>query len=80
MDRVKKMTLKPKMSNRRIQLEINCGDFTCASEPGKFCKCLGTSKFGQLSKCNLFDGNLEEEEGWLQRCQECLDSEVKDVK
>lgn len=63
-----------------ITLEINCGKKTCASEPGKFCKFFGTKMLGQFPVCCLFPGadtsytTLEEVDGWVQRCEECLNN------
>lgn len=60
--------------------EIDCGEFTCASEPGKFCKFLGSSNFGTQSRCMYFRDkdwtNLHLDDtgdGWVQRAGVCLD-------
>ena len=66
-----------------LNIEIDCGDKTCASKVGKFCKFVGHKKFGQISLCILFPDSktdeiytiLEDEDGWIQRCQACLDIE-----
>jgi hypothetical protein len=67
-----------------LKLEIECGEKTCASEPGKFCKWLRTARFGSIWTCQIFcecgtilDGkiypdSLEEKDGWIQRHPECL--------
>lgn len=34
------------MSDRVVRIAIKCGDQTCASEPGEFCKYMGTTHFG----------------------------------
>jgi hypothetical protein len=69
---------------RILNIEIDCGEKTCASEPGKFCEYLSTKKFGSIYLCGIFidPDNVEaytvleeDEHGWLQRCQKCLDSE-----
>lgn len=70
---------------RELIVEIDCGDTTCASEPGKFCRFMGTSKFGSIFHCMLFrdltvwrgpdEVRLEEKDGWLQRCPQCLELE-----
>ena len=31
----------------KIELEIECGEETCASEPGKFCRWFGSKSFGR---------------------------------
>jgi hypothetical protein len=76
------------MTKRIITLEIDCGERTCASEPGKFCPYTVSRKFGQSWFCNLFktffsDGSVVDVElfdhgtGWLQRCQACIDAEQR---
>jgi len=67
------------MSVKIIRLEINCGENTCASEPGKFCVFLRTNKFGTLYYCQIFHAKdnrgqpiaLEEKDSWLLRCLAC---------
>jgi hypothetical protein len=73
----------------KLILNIECGEKTCAKRPGEFCKYLGTRKFGSISVCMLFPTKfpqrkqnaatteLESENGWTMRCQECLDAEKK---
>lgn len=71
---------------RKLMLEIECGDKTCASEPGVFCDKIYQQpklKWPQIPMswcCRLFNVELSEDKpcGWLQRCQACLDAEVKD--
>lgn len=64
-----------------IKIKIECGQSTCASEPGKFCAFFGSVKFGLISVCRLFptDENsftvLEEQNGWVQRCADCKESQ-----
>lgn len=66
---------------RRLELTIRCGERTCAAAPKQFCPYFGTRKFGQVPMCRLFPTQtgsatvLEEQDGWTQRCQACLDSE-----
>lgn len=65
----------------RIEINIECGENTCASEPGKFCEYAGSMKFGSIPVCMLFNGQdrsggtsqtiLEEKDGWVQRCPAC---------
>jgi hypothetical protein len=64
---------------RRLPIEIDCGDQTCAKEPGKFCRFFGQVKFGTIPVCMLFpsvDNShtiLEQgPDGWTLRCTECL--------
>lgn len=68
-----------------LQIVIKCGETTCASEPGAFCKYLYTSRFGTKFHCKLFSKNddvggyieLEEHQsginkGWIARHEKCL--------
>jgi hypothetical protein len=41
-----------------LTLEIECGEFTCASEPGKFCRFVVHKNFGCHEVCLLFNVNL----------------------
>lgn len=72
----------------KLTLHIEAGEKTCASEPGKFCRFVGTRKYGTVFVCTLFPpekpgykepGATTElgedgEGGWLLRCQACLDA------
>lgn len=70
---------------RTLKIEIECGEKTCASEPGKFCPYLGTVRMGTKYVCMLFPneegshtllmGEGGDEAGWLQRCPACLKAE-----
>jgi len=53
---------------------INCGETTCASEPGKFCPYVRTTHFGTRWHCHLYEKKLLEDEqsGWLQRHAQCM--------
>lgn len=61
-------------------VNVNCGTQTCATEPGQFCDHLGVTNFGVRAVCKLFqttcgqDVVLKDKDGWLQRCQQCLDN------
>ena len=66
----------------KVSIEYECGEKTCAVEPGKFCRFLGTRSFGTKSVCLLYrdpyDGgevSLFYVDGWLQRCNQCLSQE-----
>jgi len=48
------------------------GTKTCAVEPGKFCRWVGCTHFGTYPICTLFGSNLYSDDGWLQRCPECI--------
>jgi len=72
---------------KTLKISIDCGETTCASTPGVFCKFFGTRKFGSVSLCNLFTNPnpgykesessmpLEDKNGWVQRCKQCLEAE-----
>lgn len=61
-------------------IEIECGETTCASEPGKFCKYLARMSFGRIPVCTFFSNEIagftrlyeDEPNGWLRRCPQCL--------
>lgn len=75
-----------RMKNERcLVIVTNCGETTCASEPGKFCRHVRTSHCGTRWVCGLFwdeDGpkELPEKDGWLARLPECLAAEEKEGK
>lgn len=56
---------------------VVCGETTCATSPGNFCRYLGVRNFGTVPVCTLFGGIslFENEDGWVARCRECLDAE-----
>ena len=58
----------------KATIQFECGETTCASEPGKFCRFLRTELCGTKWMCNAFEEPLREdlEDGWLQRCSQCL--------
>jgi hypothetical protein len=72
-----------------LLINIECGNETCASKPGVFCKYLGTTKFGTNYVCVLFPNQnpgrkehggvtpLQEDKpgGSLLRCTACLNAE-----
>jgi len=75
------MTTKPSRQ-RLLHLPITCGERTCASEPGKFCRYLTNTSFGSCFHCQLFSlanglEQLKEKQGWLQRHPLCLALESK---
>jgi len=60
-------------------IEIECGETTCASKPGKFCEYLGSEAFGRIPVCLFFRDDtgcarLYEDKpyGWLKRCPQCI--------
>jgi len=61
-----------------ITRTIVCGKTTCASERGKFCGYIAARKFGMDAVCIAIEGEpirLYDHDGWLQRCQTCLEAE-----
>lgn len=74
------------MTKKTLSIEIACGETTCASEPGKFCPFVGTAMLGSQSICCLFPSEhrsftvLEDKDGWLQRCKDCLRYEKERTK
>ena len=64
----------------KIIIETECGEKTCASTPGHFCRFVGTKHLGASYYCLLFNTPLYDgSDGWLHRCQECLDKFHKNV-
>ena len=59
-------------------IKIEHGETTCASEPGKFCRFLGTKNFGTQPVCMLngdlplFEHSEGEKKGWLARSGACI--------
>jgi hypothetical protein len=73
---------------KTLEFKIECGEFTCASEHGKFCRFFGSIRYGLDAVCRLFPTKeesftrLEVNEGshmtgWTLRCEECLKNERK---
>jgi len=70
---------------RKILIEIEAGEKTCAIEPGKFCEFSGTVNWGMTFICRLFPGPDEaytvlhntknDGMGWTIRCPACLAAE-----
>lgn len=50
----------------KLVFEIECGEKTCASQKGNFCRF-----FRGLNSCYLF-GSLFDKNGWVQRHEDCL--------
>lgn len=66
---------------RHLALAIECGETTCATEPGKFCRFFGAIRFGQEPVCMLFPSDegaytpLDDSTGWSLRCKACREAE-----
>src|SRR3990172_8277145 len=61
----------------KIIFESECGETTCAVEPGKFCEFIGSKHFGCVPWCTMFNCILNDhtegaQKGWLVRCPQCL--------
>lgn len=66
------------LARRVLRIVIECGENTCASEPGKFCQYLGSTKLGTVTICTLFPSTHESftylentSAGWVERCAAC---------
>lgn len=56
--------------NIEFRFTAQCGETTCASEPGRFCRFLQVHPIRD-GNCELF-GKVFEEGGWIQRHRHCL--------
>jgi len=68
------------MTDRKLVIDIRCGETACYEAPGRPCPYVRVGKFGQHWSCFLFQDNgecLDEENGWLQRHPECLRKESR---
>lgn len=69
-------------ARKMLRIPIVCGATTCASEPGVFCRFLGSIRFGSVPVCTLFPSTLESytfletdtPDGWIQRCDACKEA------
>ena len=55
----------------KLSFNIECGEKTCAFEPGKFCTFFRGSLNGKDS-CYIFGMVFENDDGWIQRHNDCL--------
>lgn len=69
---------------KTLKFDISCGEKTCAHEKGKFCRFFGSRRFGTIPCCVLFpteDNSFTEletgDDGWVLRCNDCLETESK---
>ena len=64
---------------KTLKINIECGETTCAKAPGEFCSFMGSMRFGTIPICSLFPSDrdtyteLRDQDGWVQRCQQCLE-------
>jgi hypothetical protein len=65
---------------KTIKIQISCGKTTCASKPGEFCRFL-ILDVRDYGTCSIFKSKLlPNKEGWIGRCQECIQSTKKCLK
>ena len=62
-----------------VTLKFQTGLKTCAIEKGKFCRFVTSRNFGQDSYCKLFDLKLYDKDGWLMRCESCLELDKNEI-
>lgn len=63
----------------QINLGEQVGKTTCiraSLDDGPCCPMIRVRKFGQVWSCYLFEKELMDTDGWLQRLPECLEAEV----
>lgn len=56
----------------KLIVTTHCGLATCAESPGNFCQFIRSKSFGQQMHCILYGTELHDDQGWVQRCSECL--------
>lgn len=67
------------MVEKKLQFAVQCGEKTCSYGYRKWCKHLGTRRFGSVPVCMLFQKDLEYDDKFKAlRCTMCLESEVTD--
>ena len=54
-----------------LRIPVECGEKTCASTPGKFCKYMTYSIVDNGATCQLF-GLLSIDNGWVMRAADCV--------
>jgi hypothetical protein len=61
----------------QLTIEIRSGYTTCAESPGVFCDWMTFQRFHE-SSCRLFHRRLDDVDGWVARCPECLEAEKQE--
>lgn len=62
--------------SRRLSIAIApATDTTCGDGSGAFCPMMTSQRFGTVIGCLLFNKELRDEGGWLQRLPECIEAE-----
>jgi hypothetical protein len=61
----------------KAKLVFECGEMTCATTPGKFCRFLLLHPLGGgvcrlFDECELYPYDSGPKAGWVARCSECL--------
>ena len=74
-----------------LRFDINCGEKTCASKPGEFCRFALAQRFGTEVVCQIFSepdgrglltplGNSRDDGlGWTLRHPECIKNSEKNA-
>lgn len=57
----------------KIKIETDCGTQTCAESRGKSCAFLQSTMLGIVPYCGLFNVALGDVDGWVMRCQACVE-------
>lgn len=60
-----------------IPIEIECGEKTCASEPGQYCHLFADDMRGG-GVCYLYGKISQNKDGWIERHPRCLETAKKD--
>lgn len=60
-----------------LLIQVDCGETTCASSTGAFCRYFSMRLDGAKPYCRLFRRSLKEDrpDGWVQRCLDCIQAE-----
>ena len=62
---------RPTMAKKKITFNIECGEKTCASEPGSFCKFFRNTA-SRDANCALFGKVFCGEDSWIHRHKDCI--------
>jgi len=60
---------------RHLRISIDCGATTCSPERGRWCRFCILGWAPGTSRCALFLELLEERDGWVARCERCVEHE-----
>jgi len=69
---------------KNLVLPITCGEKTCGDGLGEMCEFVRQHGFGTRFLCGIYSQDpegytryLKDKDGWLMRCEECLQTEEK---